>query len=212
MKLYTYFRSSAAYRVRIALNLKGIPCTPVFVHLTRGGGEQHAPAYRAVNPAGLVPALELDDGTVITQSLAIMAYLDEAYPSPSLYPDDTMARAKVRNFAAIIVSDIHPLNNLRVLRYLKRELHQEQPAIDAWYRHWIAEGLPALEAMLTEHGPFCFGAAPTLADVCLVPQLANARRYECPLDAFPRLCRAEAACHALPAFQAAAPERQPDAE
>ncbi len=212
MKLYTYFRSSAAYRVRIALNLKGIPYTPVFVHLTRGGGEQHKPPYRAVNPAGLVPALELDDGTVITQSLAIMAYLDEAYPSPPLYPDDAMARAKVRNFAATIVSDIHPLNNLRVLRYLKRELHQEQAAIDAWYRHWIAEGLPALEAMLTEHGPFCFGAEPSLADVCLVPQLANARRYDCPLDAFPRLLRAEAACHALPAFQAAAPERQPDAE
>ena len=212
MKLYTYFRSSAAYRVRIALNLKGIPYTPVFVHLTRGGGEQHAPAYRAVNPAGLVPALELDDGSVMTQSLAIMAYLDEAYPTPSLYPDDAMARARVRNFAATIVADIHPLNNLRVLRYLKRELHQEQPAIDAWYRHWIAEGLPALEAMLTGPGPFCFGARPTLADVCLVPQLANARRYECPLNAFPRLLRAEAACHALPAFQAAAPERQPDAE
>ena len=212
MKLYTYFRSSAAYRVRIALNLKAIPYTPVFVHLTRGGGEQHAATYRAVNPAGLVPALELDDGTVITQSLAIMAYLDEAYPTPSLYPDDVMARAKVRNFAATIVADIHPLNNLRVLRYLKRELHQEQAVIDAWYRHWIAEGLPALEAMLTDFGPFCFGHAPTLADICLVPQLANARRYDCPLEAFPRLLRAEAACQALPAFQAAAPEKQPDAE
>jgi maleylacetoacetate isomerase len=210
VKLYTYFRSSAAYRVRIALNLKGIPYTPVFVHLQRG--EQGKPAYRAINPAGLVPTLELDDGTIITQSLAIMAWLDEAHPSPSVYPPDPMTRAKVRNFAATIVADIHPLNNLRVLRYLKRELHQEQPAIDAWYRHWIAEGLPALEAMLTGPGPFCFGAAPSLADICLVPQLANARRYDCPLDAFPRLLRAEAACQALPAFQAAAPERQPDAE
>ena len=210
MRLHGYFRSSASYRVRIALNLKGLGVEHLPHHLRKG--EQRAPAYLAINPQGLVPTLEDDTGTVITQSLAIMAYLDEAYPSPPLYPDDMMARAKVRNFAAIIVSDIHPLNNLRVLRYLKRELHQEQPAIDAWYRHWIAEGLPALEAMLTEHGPFCFGAAPTLADVCLVPQLANARRYECPLDAFPRLCRAEAACHALPAFQAAAPERQPDAE
>jgi maleylacetoacetate isomerase len=212
VKLYSYFRSSAAYRVRIALNLKRVPYTPVFVHLTRGGGEQHRPAYRAVNPAGLVPALELDDGTVLTQSLAIMAWLEETHPTPSLYPDDPLARARVRAFAATIACDIHPLNNLRVLRYLKRTLSQEQDAIDAWSRHWIAEGLPALEAMLTDWGPFCFGAAPTLADVCLAPQLANARRYQCPLEAFPRLRRAEAACHALEAFQAATPERQPDAE
>jgi len=188
-----------------------VPYTPVFVHLTRDGGEQHQPAYRAVNPAGLVPALEIEPGVVLTQSLSIMAWLEETHPEPSLYPDDLLARAKVRSFAATIVSDIHPLNNLRVLRYLKKPLGHDQEAIDAWYRHWIAEGLPALEAMLTDWGPFCFGATPTLADVCLVPQLANARRYDCPLDAFPRLRRAEAACLALPAFQAAAPDRQPDA-
>jgi maleylpyruvate isomerase len=175
------------------------------------GGEQHAPGFRAVNPAGLVPALETDDGAVLTQSLAIIEWLEEMHPAPPLLPKDATARALVRAFALVIACDIHPINNLRVLRYLKRTLGQEQDAIDAWYRHWIAEGLPALEAMVRGDGPFCFGPTPTLAEVCLVPQLANARRLECPLDAFPRLRRAEAACMALPAFQAAAPERQPDA-
>ncbi len=211
MKLYTYFRSSAAWRVRIALNLKGLPYDPQFVHLLRGGGEQHAPEFRATNPVGLVPVLEADDETVLTQSLAIIEWLEETHPTPPLLPKDATARAQIRAFALVIACDIHPINNLRVLRYLKRDLGQEQAAIDTWYRHWIAAALPALEAMVHGDGPFCFGAAPTLAEICLVPQLANARRYQCRLDAFPRLLRAEAACAALPAFQAAAPDRQADA-
>jgi maleylacetoacetate isomerase len=211
MKLYTYFRSSAAYRVRIALNLKGLPYQPEFVHLLRGGGEQHLPEFRATNPVGLVPVLQADDETVLTQSLAIIEWLEETHPTPPLLPKDATARAQVRAFALVIACDIHPINNLRVLRYLSRTLGLEQEKIDAWYRHWIGEALPALEAMIEGDGPFCFGAGPTLADVCLVPQLVNARRYQCPLDAFPRLLRAEAACAALPAFQLAAPERQPDA-
>jgi maleylacetoacetate isomerase len=188
---------------------------PAFVHLLRGGGEQHAAAYRAINAAGLVPALVGDDGAVLTQSLAIIEYLDEVRPAPPLLPQAPLARARVREFALAVACDIHPLNNLRVLRYLRRQMGQSQEAIDAWYRHWIGEGLPALEALLQRaggEGPFCFGAAPTLADICLVPQLANARRYECPLDGFPLLLRAETAAQALPEFQAAAPENQPDAE
>jgi maleylpyruvate isomerase len=211
VKLFTYFRSSAAYRVRIALNLKGLPYQPEFVHLLRDGGEQHLPAFRATNPVGLVPVLEADDETVLTQSLAIIEWLEETHPTPPLLPKDATARAQVRAFALVIACDIHPINNLRVLRYLKRTLNLEQDAIDAWYRHWIAEALPALEAMVIGDGPFCFGRAPTLADICLVPQIANARRYNCSLDAFPKLLRADAACAALPAFQAAAPDRQPDA-
>ncbi len=211
MKLYTYFRSSAAYRVRIALALKGLAYEPGFVHLLRDGGEQHRPDYGALNPMHLVPTFVADDGTVLTQSLAILEWLEEAYPAPALLPRDMTARARVRAFAAAIACDIHPLNNLRVLRYLKRELAQEQVAIDTWYRHWIGVALPALETMAGD-GPFCFGDAPSMADICLVPQLFNARRYGCPLDAFPRLLRAEAACQALPGFQAASPGAQPDAE
>jgi len=211
MKLSTYFRSSAAYRTRIAFNLKRIPYEPDFVHLLRHGGEQHGAVYRAKNPAALVPTLERDDGTRLTQSLAIIEYLDETYPDPPLLPRDPWERARVRAFALAIACDIHPLNNLRVLRQLKRALGQEQAAIDDWYRHWITIGLPPLEAMLAGDGPFCFGTTPTLADICLVPQMANARRYGCPLDAFPRLIRAEAAAADVPAFQRAAPEHQPDA-
>ncbi|MCW3476532.1 maleylacetoacetate isomerase [Limobrevibacterium gyesilva] len=214
MKLHTYFRSSAAYRVRIALQLKGIGYDPAFVHLTRGGGEQHGPVFRALNPSELVPVLETDDGAVLSQSLAIIEWLEETHPSPPLLAQDPTTRAQIRAFALAIACDIHPLNNLRVLQYLKRNLGQEQATIDAWYRHWIGVGLPPLEAILQRAGgagPFCFGAEPSLADICLVPQLANARRYACPLDALPLLLRAEAACRALPAFQAAAPEAQPDA-
>jgi maleylacetoacetate isomerase len=214
MKLATYFRSSAAYRVRIALNLKGLAYEPEFIHLIRGGGEQHAPAYRARNPAELVPLLEIDSGEAMTQSLAIIEYLDETVPEPKLLPGDALHRARIRAFSLAIACDIHPLNNLRVLRAIKRDLGQDQPAIDAWYRHWLAVGLPVLEEMLTRaggEGPFCFGSAPTLADICLVPQLYNARRYDFPLDAFPHLLRADAASLALPAFEAASPERQPDA-
>jgi len=214
VKLATYFRSSAAYRVRIALALKGVSCKPEFVHLLRDGGEQHGAAYRARNPAELVPLLETDGGDLLTQSLAIIEYLDETVPEPALLPGDALHRARIRAFALAIACDIHPLNNLRVLQRLTRAHGQTQEAIDGWYRHWIMLGLPPLEAMLAQsghNGPFCFGTAPTLADICLVPQLANARRYDCALDAFPRLLQADAACRALPAFAAAAPEAQPDA-
>jgi maleylacetoacetate isomerase len=212
VKLYTYFRSSAAWRVRIALALKGIDWQPAFVHLLRHGGEQLAPQYRAKNPIGLVPTLETDDGAVLTQSLAIIEWLEETHPTPPLLPAAPMARAQVRAVAQTIACDIHPLNNLRVLRYLKHALGQEDAARDEWYRHWIGEGLNALEAMLRcQAGPFCFGDQPGLADICLVPQMANARRYACPLETYPSLLRAEAAAHALPAFRDTAPENQPDA-
>jgi maleylacetoacetate isomerase len=213
MKLSTYFRSSAAWRVRIALSLKGIAATPDFVHLLKDGGQQKGAAFRRKNPMGVVPVLELDDGTLLTQSLAIIEYLEESHPTPALLPSDPVARAMVRAFALAIACDIHPLNNLRVLQYLENVLGQDQTARNAWYHHWIAEGLTALETLLRDAGagPFCFGAAPGLADVCLVPQMANARRYKCPLDAYPTLLRAEAAALALPAFRDTAPERQPDA-
>ena len=212
MKLSTYFRSSAAWRVRIALGLKGLAWTPDFVHLTRDGGEQHSASYRAKNPTQLVPTLETDAGVLIAQSLAMIEYLDETHPAPPLLPEDPLARARVRAFALTIACDIHPLNNLRVLQYLERTLGQDKTARDAWYAHWIAEGLGALEAMLgAETGPFCFGAVPTLADICLIPQLGNARRFACPLDAYPKLLCAEAAALTLPAFRDAAPDRQPDA-
>ena len=214
MKLFTYFRSSAAWRLRIALNLKGVAWTPAFVHLLKDGGEQHGAAFRATNPLGLVPALETDAGAVLTQSLAIIEWLEETHPAPPLLPADPLARAAVRAFALTIACDIHPLDNLRVLRYLKREMGQKQHEIDAWYRHWIAEGLPSLEAAVARQdgpGPWCFGAAPGLADVFLIPQLGNARRLDCPLDGFPRLLRADAAASVHPAFIAAAPAAQPDA-
>jgi maleylpyruvate isomerase len=212
MKLYTYFRSSAAWRVRIALALKGLAWTPVYVHLLKSGGEQNTPDYRRKNPTGLVPTLETDEGVRLGQSLAIIEWLEETHPDPALLPRDPMDRARVRSVALNIACDIHPLNNLRVLRYLKAVLGQDEAVRNAWYAHWVAEGLSALEAMLRdETGPFCHGAAPTLADVCLVPQMANARRLRCPLNAYPTLLRAEAAALALPAFRDTAPERQPDA-
>jgi maleylacetoacetate isomerase len=213
MKLATYWRSSAAYRVRIAFHLKGVSYVPESVDLTRG--EQHTSSYRAKNPAGLVPALEVEEGLVLSQSLAVIEWLEETHPTPALLPREPLARAQVRAFALAVACDIHPLNNLRVLQYLKRTLHQDQVTIDAWYRHWLEVGLPVLEAMLQRagtRGPFCFGDGPGLADICLVPQLANARRYDFPVDGFPRLMQADAAARALPAFQAAAPEAQPDAE
>ncbi len=212
MKLYTYFRSSAAWRVRIALALKGIAWTPVYVHLLKDGGQQNAPDYRRKNPTGLVPTLETDQGVLLGQSLAIIEWLEEICPMPPLLPSDPLARARVRSIALGIACDIHPLNNLRVLRYLKSVLGQEETVRNAWYAHWVAEGLSALEAMIAnDPGPFCCGSAPTLADICLVPQLANARRLQCPLEAYPMLLRAESAALALPAFRDTAPDRQPDA-
>lgn len=210
-KLYGFFRSSAAYRVRIALNLKNVAYDHAFVHLLRG--EQHK-AYAKLNPQKLVPALEID-GALLTQSLAILEYLEETQPEPPLLPGDAPGRARVRGIALQIACDIHPLNPPRVLNYLAAKLGASEDARLAWYCHWIAEGLAALETALANDaatGEFCHGARPTLADVCLVPQLANARRFKCPLDAYPTLRRIEAACLALSAFDKARPENQPDAE
>ncbi|RAI59887.1 maleylacetoacetate isomerase [Roseicella frigidaeris] len=210
MILYDYWRSSAAYRVRIALNLKGLEAEHRFVHLRRG--EQRGAAHLALNPQGLVPALQLEDGTVLTQSLAICEYLDETHPEPPLLPREPVARARVRAFAQAIAAEIHAVQNLKVLNRVKG-LGQPQEAANAWAHDVIAEGLAACEALLRDQpGPFCFGAAPGLADIALVPQLYNARRFGVALEAMPRLLAAEAACRALPAFAAAAPERQEDAE
>jgi maleylpyruvate isomerase len=212
MKLYSYFRSSAAYRVRIALGLKGLDYEYAAIHLRKG--EQSGEAYRSINAQELVPALEDDRGR-FTQSLAIIEYLDERYPQPPLLPATPEARARVRAIALAIACDIHPLDNLRVLRYLVRNLGASEEAKDAWYRHWIDAGLAALEAQLAADsatGAFCHGATATLADICLVPQLANARRAGIPLAAYPTLTRIEARCNSLPAFAQAAPETQPDAE
>ncbi|MBP2231108.1 maleylpyruvate isomerase [Azospirillum agricola] len=213
MKVYGYFRSSAAYRLRIALNLKGLAAEEqVFVHLRRK--EQSAPDYLAVNPMGLVPALE-ENGQILTQSLAIIEYLDETRPEPALLPRDPLDRAWVRSIALAIACDIHPINNLRVLNHLRDRLGQDEESRNAWYAHWVAEGFAGVEAMLARDprtGTFCYGETPTLADVCLVPQLFNAERLNCPLDAYPTIRRIAAAARALPAFQAAEPGRQPDAE
>jgi maleylpyruvate isomerase len=211
VKLYNFFRSSAAFRVRIALNLKNIAYDESFIHLSKDGGQNRKPEYRAVNPQMKVPALVLEDGDVLIQSLAIIEYLDETHPEPPLLPKDPIARAKVRAIAQIIACDIHPIDNVAPLRYLKNELKQEQPAIDAWYHHWILDGFPAIEQMISP-GPYCFGAQPTLADICLVPQVFNARRFKVPLDRFPNIAAAEAACLKLPAFDKARPENQRDAE
>ncbi len=212
--LYGYFRSSAAHRVRIALNLKGLEYERAFVHLTRGGGEQFRPDYVKLNPQALVPTLD-DDGTVLTQSLAIVEYLDETVPEPPLLPGDPAERARVRALALAVACDIHPLDNLRVLRFLTEDLGEDDAARDRWYKHWVELGLGAVEAMVADHparGRFCHGDAPGLADICLVPQMANARRFDCDLSACPTLVEIDEACLALPAFADAAPANQPDAE
>jgi maleylacetoacetate isomerase len=213
MKLYDYFRSSAAYRVRIALNLKGLAPERVFVHLRKGA--QRTDDYLALNPQGLVPALVTDSGDVLTQSLAIIEWLDDRQPEPPLLPVDADGRARVRSIALAIACDIHPLNNLRVLQYLTGTLGVSEAQKDGWYRYWCDTGLEALETELARDprtGRFCHGDAPTVADVCLVPQLANARRFNVDVAAYPTLTRIEAACGELAAFAAAAPARQPDAE
>ncbi len=207
MRLYGYFRSSAAYRVRIALALKGLSWETVPVNLLKG--EQLRDEYRRINPQGRVPSLDIGEHILI-QSPAILEYLEEVHPQPPLLPRDPLARARVRAACALIACDIHPLNNLSVLSYLKRNFGQEQPAIDAWYVHWVTEGFKALEQMLSP-GPFAFGDKPTLADVYLVPQVYNARRFKVPLEIFPKIVAADAACNEIEAFRAAAPEKQPDA-
>ena len=211
MKLYTYFRSSAAYRVRIALALKGIAFESAFVPLRTGA--QHAADYVALHPQHFVPTL-IDDGNVLTQSLAQIEYLDETRPAPPFLPDNPLGRARVRALALTIACDIHPLNNLRVLKHLGSALGQSSEGQNDWYRHWIAEGLGPLERMLADSeatGLFCHGDRPGLADICLVPQVYNAERYNCPLDAYPTIRRINQACRELPEFAEAAPERQPDA-
>jgi maleylacetoacetate isomerase/maleylpyruvate isomerase len=207
VKLYTYFRSSAAYRVRIALNLKGVTYESIAINLLKG--EQTSEAYAALNPQKRLPSLDIG-GTVLIQSPAILEYLDEVHPEPPLLPLGAVQRAKVRAVSAIIGCDVHPLNNSGTLAYLKKQLGCDQAAADAWYAHWIIEGFKAIEPLLGP-GPFAFGAKPTLADLYLVPQVFNARRFHVPLDAFPKIAAADAACSRIEAFRAAAPENQPDA-
>jgi len=212
--LYSYWRSSAAYRVRIALNLKGMDYGVAPVHLLKDGGEQHQDAYRAVNPQQLIPAL-VEADHVVRESLAIMEYLEESYPdTPRLLPTDPMARARVRALAQMVACDIHPLGNLRVLQYLQGRLGADDERKLEWSRHWIEVGFEAIESVLAGEGgagKFCEGDAPTMADCCLVPQVYNARRFEVPLDRYPTIVRIDAACRELDAFQRAAPEAQPDA-
>jgi maleylpyruvate isomerase len=210
MKLHGYFRSSASYRVRIALNLKGLRAEHLSHHLRKG--EQRAPAFLAINPQGLVPALESDAGDVLIQSLAIIEWLDETRPQPPLLPQDPLRRAKVRAFAQALACDTHPVQNLKVLARL-RELGLPDDKVTEWAAWANREGLTACEKLVAnEAGPFCFGEAPSLADLCLVPQLANARRFGVDVSVFPRLLKAEAAAKAMPAFADAAPDKQPDAE
>ena len=212
MILHDYWRSSAAFRVRIALALKGIEPERRYVHLRKG--EQRAPGYLARNPQGLVPMLE-DGALALTQSLAIIEYLEETHPEPALLPAAPAQRAWVRALALAVACEIHPLNNLRVLKYLDRELHADENARDLWYAHWVAEGLAAIEQMLAARpgpGPFCLGAAPTIADVCLVPQVFNAWRYKVPVEPFPLVLAVVDECMKLPAFDLSQPSKQPDAE
>lgn len=215
MKLYSYFRSSASYRVRVALNLKGLPCETVPVHLLRAGGEQFTDAYRQLNPDALVPSLQLSDGPVLTQSLAIIEYLEEVQPLPALLPASAVDRAWVRSLALAIACDIHPINNLRVLRYLVNDMKVSEDDKNRWYRHWVEQGLASVEQLLSTDartGRFCFGDTPGLADCFLVPQVANADRMNCDLSRMPTIRRINDACLALDAFAAASPARQPDAE
>jgi maleylacetoacetate isomerase len=213
MKLYGYFRSSAAFRVRIALNLKKLNYESAFIHLRRG--DQRQPGFLDINPQGLVPALEVDD-TLLIQSLPIIEYLDETYPEPPLLPSDAKGRARVRALAAMVACDIHPINNLRVLRYLLRPLGQDEAAVETWYNYWIAEGFGALERLLAEGGRtgrFCHGDTPGLADIVLVPQVFNANRYQSlDLTPYPTIVRIYQTCLGIDAFAAAHPDRQPDRE
>jgi maleylacetoacetate isomerase len=210
MRLHSFFRSSAAYRVRIALNLKGVEYETVPVDLP--AAEHRAPGFRAMNPQATIPTLD-DDGTVLWQSLAIVEYLDARFPEPRLIPDEPVARARVQALAQLIVCEIHPLNNLRVLNYLRNELALDDAAVGKWYAHWIAEGFGPLETLVARYGSarHCYGDSLSLADVCLVPQLYNARRFNCDLAPYPALVQIGTALESNPAFAAAAPHLQPDA-
>ncbi|MBS0193631.1 MAG: maleylacetoacetate isomerase [Proteobacteria bacterium] len=213
LRLYSYWRSSAAYRVRIALNLKGLPHEIVPVHLLDGGGQQHALEYRAIQPQALVPAL-MHGHRILRQSMAIIEYIDETWPEPPLLPATARDRVRARALAQAIACDIHPLNNLRVMKYFENEWNVPPPEREEWVRHWIREGFHAVENMLSEHlstGTFCDGELPGLADCCLIPQVFNARRFAVALDAYPTIRRIHDSCMKLPAFDAARPERQPDA-
>jgi maleylacetoacetate isomerase len=212
VKLYTYFRSSAAFRVRIALNLKGLAYEPKFVHLPKG--EHRAASFASLNPQALLPTLEID-GERLNQSLAIMEYLDETHPKPALLPKEPRGRARVRSLSLLVACEIHPLNNLRTLQYLKRALAQDEEQIKTWYRHWVADGLAKLEADLAgsdQTGRFSHGDAPSMADCCLVPQIFNAKRYDSDLGAYPTVMRVYDACMKLDAFDRAQPSKQADAE
>jgi maleylacetoacetate isomerase len=208
MKLYGHFRSSASYRVRIALGLKGLSWEAVPVRIQHG--EHRADAFRAINPQRRVPAMVLDDGQVLIQSLAIIAFLDETHPQPPFLPGDPVTRAKARAVADVIACDIHPVNNSGVLKVLREEFAADEAKINAWVAHWIAEGFQAVERLI-EPEPFAFGSIPGIADICIVPQVYNARRFKVPLDDFPKIVAVDAAARALPAFANAAPEAQPDA-
>jgi maleylacetoacetate isomerase len=213
VKLYTYFRSSAAFRVRIALNLKELAYEPVFIHLAKG--EHRKPQYSGPYPQGLLPTLVDDSGEALSQSLAIMEYLDETHPEVPLLPADAFGRARVRSLSLLIACEIHPLNNLRTLQYLKRQLGQSEEQINTWYRHWVADGLTKLEGDMARKpgtGEFCHGNTPGMADCCLVPQIFNAKRYDCDLTPYPTVMRVFEACMKLEAFDRAQPSKQPDAE
>lgn len=211
MKLYSYFRSSAAYRVRIALNLKNLSYEVIPVHLINNGGEQRSQAYTQLNPTQLVPTLSIAE-VAIGQSLAILEYLEEHFPQVPLLPKDSILRAQVRSFSQHIACDIHPINNLRVLQYLSQELQISDEQKQAWYAHWIHKGFTALETELAQRDTdFCFGDTPTIADYCLVPQVYNAQRFKIDLSKYPRILNINHHCNQLPAFQLAAPEQQIDA-
>ena len=211
MKLYSYFRSSAAYRVRIALNLKSLATEIIPVHLVKNGGEQHSDAYRQINPSELVPTL-IDEDFTLSQSMSILEYLEEKHPETALLPEDLQQRALIRAFCQSIACDIHPINNLRVLQYLQRNLKISDTEKDQWYAHWIQLGMQSLEAQLQQsNGQFCFGERPTLADCCLIPQIYNAKRFNIDLSAYPKIEAIYQHCLTLPAFLQASPEAQIDA-